>query len=140
MKAQVSEIHGRSGKILKVFYDGLCPLCSREIDHYRGYDNAYRIDFIDIANPNFKPESEGLSGKDIHKKFHVKTEEGKIISGVDAFIEIWKTLEIWVPMQKLSDNSWTRPFFEAGYFVFAKIRPLFRNNECTTDYCQTNNT
>ena len=32
-----------------MFYDGGCPLCSREIKHYRRLDSAGRIDWIDIS-------------------------------------------------------------------------------------------
>jgi len=34
---------------LTVYFDGACPLCRREIAHYRSRDRAARIAFLDIA-------------------------------------------------------------------------------------------
>ena len=120
---------------LKIYFDGLCPLCSREIDHYRSYENSDRLEFIDIAHPNFDAVKEGLDPVGVHKKFHVKKVEGEILEGVPAFIEIWKTLEIWRPMQWAASAPLLKEFFKVGYLVFAKIRPVLRRNECDSDYC-----
>ena len=121
---------------LKIFYDGLCPLCSKEIDHYRKKDLENRIDYIDIASPGFDATAEGLDPETVHKTFHAKKADGTIIEGVDAFIEIWRTLEVFKPLEYLATSKVARPAFDLGYKAFAKIRPLLRKDECTTDYCQ----
>lgn len=122
---------------LSVFYDGLCPLCSKEIDLYRGKANSEKIRFVDISQPDFNAHSEGLDPEKVHERFHVKLEDGTIIEGVDAFVEIWKCLGIWRPMQILATYSFTRPAFDLGYNVFAKIRPIFRRQECEDNVCHT---
>jgi predicted DCC family thiol-disulfide oxidoreductase YuxK len=45
---------------LTLFYDGLCPLCSREIAHYRRRMPEGAADFIDITDPTFDALSHGL--------------------------------------------------------------------------------
>lgn len=122
-------------KQLKVFYDGLCPLCSREIDHYRTKQKSDRIEFVDIARPEFNAEREGLDPKHVLQRFHVKTQNGDIKEGVDAFVEIWKVLNIWTPMQKLACHWASRPLFDLGYSLFAKVRPVFRKQDCDSGYC-----
>ena len=123
-------------KVLKVYFDGLCPLCSTEIDHYKKKKRAARIEFVDISDSGFSAHKEGLDPRQIHAQFHVKTKEGQIYVGVPAFVEIWKVLQIWTPMQSLALHPTTRPIFELGYALFAKIRPYFRRKENCESHCQ----
>ncbi len=34
---------------LTVYFDGACPLCRMEIDHYRKQDSAGKICFLDVS-------------------------------------------------------------------------------------------
>ncbi len=45
---------------LQVFFDGACPLCSREVSHYKKRDLHNKIEWIDIAQPTFNAASFGL--------------------------------------------------------------------------------
>ena len=60
-----------------VFYDGLCILCSREIDHYRKSRGADLITFVDICAPGFDPAENGLDPKAVHKVMHVRRQVGR---------------------------------------------------------------
>lgn len=124
---------------LSVYYDGLCPMCSFEIDHYRKKQGAERIRFVDIAADGFNAKVEGLDPKKVHKEFHVKDASGKIFAGVDAFVEIWRELGIFGPLDKAVNNKAFRPLVNVGYRVFAYIRPWFRRKapDCDNGYCQT---
>ena len=122
---------------LSVYFDGLCPLCSHEIEIYRRKDIDGQIRFVDIADPRFDAKSEGLDPEHVHKKFHVKTPDGQLVEGVSAFVEIWKHLDIWYPLQALAGSRLSRPLLDIGYNVFAKVRPFLRRNPCETDYCTT---
>ncbi len=121
---------------LKVFYDGLCPVCSKEIDIYRRKDKSSQIDFIDITTSRFDSKAEKLDPDHVMKVFHVKTAQGNIITGVDGFVEIWKTLGIFKPLQNMTQSPITRPLFDWGYVLFTKIRPFLRRKECVTDRCE----
>jgi predicted DCC family thiol-disulfide oxidoreductase YuxK len=124
-------------KKLEIFYDGLCPLCTKEINHYRKHPESHRIRFVDIASRDFDPTKEGLDSEDVHRSFHVKTPEGSIVKGVDGFVEIWKYLDIFKPLSIAAQSSLGRPFFNLGYDIFSKVRPIFRRDEtCTEDVCQ----
>ncbi len=121
---------------LKVYYDGLCPLCDREINHYKKIDHKKTIDFIDISSDDFDPKSEGLNPKNVQKKFHVKNSNNKVLTGVDAFAAIWKHLNIFKPLQFMTHNRFTRPFLDVGYNIFAFIRPIFRRKDCSSGSCK----
>jgi predicted DCC family thiol-disulfide oxidoreductase YuxK len=123
---------------LSVFFDGLCPLCSREIEHYRKLKGSSSIQWVDITRPEFDAVKEGLDPKLVHKFFHVKTQDGEIVAGVDAFIEIWKrlpSLKAWVELSRLPG---VKSVMKAGYAVFAQVRPLLprrSSKDCASGTC-----
>lgn len=130
---------GTQNKALSVYFDGLCPLCSREIEHYRKADGSDQILFVDITAADFNAAENGLDGKQIHKVVHVKTASGDIQTGVDAFIAIWQTLPKWNWLANAAKNSVIRPFLNGGYQVFAKIRPFLprKTKGCEqSPYCE----
>ena len=45
---------------LTVFFDGACPICSREIAHYRRRDSEGRLRLVDIAAPSFDAAAEAM--------------------------------------------------------------------------------
>ncbi len=123
---------------LKVFYDGLCPLCSREIDYYRTKKGADGVSWVDITASGFDARAEGLDPDKVHAVFHVKTPSGTIFSGVEAFIEIWKSLPELNHWVKLSHLPAARPVMKFGYALFARIRPYFprlKRDQCDTGVC-----
>lgn len=106
-----------------VYYDGLCILCSREIDHYRKARGANLIDFIDICAPTFDPSASGLDPKAVHRVMHVRRVDGSLATEVDAFIEIWKALPGYRPLAKIAGFKFVRFFMNIGYQFFVRIRP-----------------
>ena len=43
-----------------VYFDGDCPLCMREVRLLQWLDRRQHITFVDIAAPDFDPETTGL--------------------------------------------------------------------------------
>lgn len=115
---------------LAVFYDGHCPLCSREVAHYSARDSKGVLHVIDIADPDFDPTAEGVDPARVHDRFHVRCSDGQLVNGVDAFAAIWEALDIWPLAVACSRNPILRIPLDIGYHCFAKIRPLFRRRGC----------
>ena len=118
---------------LSIYYDGHCRLCSPEIDYYRVLDqNKKKFVFIDISSAEFNASRHGLDSKRVQKIFHVKTSKGKVITGVDAFAEIWKELGIFNIGRFLIRYQPSRFFMQLGYLIFANIRPFLpKKKSCT---------
>ncbi len=120
-----------------VYFDGLCHLCSREINHYRGMRGAESLDFIDITSATFDPVKENLDPREIHKNMHVKDRAGRLHVGVDAFICIWQQLPA---LRFLAPLAKAQPFYsllQIFYSLFARIRPLLPRKSCeTSPYCE----
>ena len=129
---------------LKVYYDGLCHLCSREIRHYKKIkESNEHIDFIDITTPPFDALKEGLDPFEIHKVMHVRTPDGKVHTAVDAFIEIWKVFPKYRWAAKIAQTPVIKTILTLGYHAFAKVRPYLpkvkrKPADCEdSPYCET---
>jgi predicted DCC family thiol-disulfide oxidoreductase YuxK len=124
----------------KVYYDGLCRLCSREIDHYRRQEGAESLLFIDINAVDFDAVREGLDPYRVHRVMHVRTADGRLRTGVDGFIEIWKHLPRYQWAARASQNRLLKALLDLSYRVFVWIRPLLprKKNLCSdSPYCNT---
>ncbi len=128
---------------LTVYYDGLCKLCSKEINHYKKQKGADQIIFMDICSQNFDAKAEGLDPKKIHKVMHVRRTDGSLATRVDAFIEIWQNLPRYRFLVPLAKNPVLKLGLETGYSFFATIRPMLprnKNNDCSeSPYCELKN-
>jgi predicted DCC family thiol-disulfide oxidoreductase YuxK len=72
-----------------VFYDGKCPLCSREIAHYRRRTKDAAVSFVDIASPTFDAAIEGIDLERAHAVLHVKVGQ-EMRTGIDAVVSMWE--------------------------------------------------
>ena len=78
----------------KVYFDGSCPLCRAEIALYRRQAKAESLCFADVSNPA-TPLGEDLERHQAMKRFHVRKEDGRLVTGAAAFVEVWKRLPQW---------------------------------------------
>ncbi len=125
---------------LTIFYDGLCPLCSREIDMFRRRVTDGTLGYVDISLPEFDAKSYGLDAVAVHHSMHVKRQSGEIITGVDALIAMWQSVPGFRWLAWLTRMGWMRPFANLGYVIFAWIRPTLPKRSrsvCDTGSCPT---
>jgi predicted DCC family thiol-disulfide oxidoreductase YuxK len=75
---------------MKVYFNESCNICRAEINHYKK-QNIKEIDWVDITN-NVTAKKETLKDdKTLLRRLHVK-KGGKIFSGAEAFLLIWKSI------------------------------------------------
>ena len=123
---------------ITVYYDGLCRLCSREIDHYRGLEKSQAIHFVDITAPEFDAAQEGVDPVQVHKVMHVKRSDGSLALGVDAFQEIWAAIPRYKWVAHWAKKKPVRKGLDAFYNLFVKVRPFLprKKAECSASpYC-----
>ena len=121
---------------IKVFYDGLCVVCSSEINHYKKMKGSENILFVDITAPEFNPLTEGLDPQKVHEELHAKDSTGKLHVGVDTFILIWSKLDKLKWLSKAAQKTLLRKFLQLNYSVFVKVRPYLPRKSCeTSPYC-----
>ena len=85
-------------KRIKVFYDGQCNICNKEINFYAKIDKNKNFDWVNIHNNNIKITNTGLSKKELLSALHIQTERGTIIKGVDAFAVMWSKFRYLKPL------------------------------------------
>ena len=81
--------------MIKVFYDGKCGMCSREIRHYMKISPRETFIWRDIANEPQHLKEINVSQSNALKRLHVIDQDGNIQIGVDAFIAIWRKIPRW---------------------------------------------
>ena len=74
---------------LTVYYDGSCPVCSREIDRYRTLSQSDRLHFVDISAASFDAVALGLDPSALMKAMHARDAGGRLYLGVEAFRALW---------------------------------------------------
>jgi len=117
---------------IKVFFDGNCSLCSREINFYQKIspDNIFEWkDLFKMSEKDFKFEN--LKLEQCLKFLHVKDENDDLKVGVDAFITIWRKLKYWDILAKIISYPVIKQFTNFLYYIFAIIR-FKRLKQCKT--------
>ena len=90
------------------YYDGNCPLCRAEIDMYRKQDTDNRIKLIDVSVTDVGLPA-GLDRIKAMARFHVMSTNGRLVSGAEAFIEVWRQLPSWRWVATVSYTHLTLP-------------------------------
>lgn len=116
----------------RIFFDGACHLCSREMRHYKNLPEARHFEYINIASPQFRSQDFGLDRERVNQEMHVMDEAGRIYAGVEAFTEIWKRLPRWRILARIVQWPVMHTLARIGYWTFARlIRPyLPKRTQC----------
>ena len=114
---------GEGAGCATVYYDGACPLCSREIATYRRLEGAESLRWVDITTASTQELGGDLSREQALSRFHVRDEQGRLVSGAAGFVAIWRRLPglrwlAWVAARP--PVSW---LLEPAYRGFLRIRP-----------------
>jgi predicted DCC family thiol-disulfide oxidoreductase YuxK len=105
-----------------VYYDGSCPLCSREIAFYASRTGGDHLVFVDVSQEVDDPAHD-LTRDDALRRFHVRCRDGELTSGALAFVEIWRSLPNWRWLAKAASFPGAVAVLEILYRGFLWIRP-----------------
>ncbi len=84
---------------IKLLYDGLCPLCMREVTFLQKHDAGRGIvAFVDIADLDYDPEDHGgVEFADAMGRIHAVLPDGSIIRDVAVFRRVYEELGMgWI--------------------------------------------
>lgn len=76
------------------FYNGACPICSAEIDHYKRVvaRRGGAIAFHDVHADRSALSRFGIDGEAAKRRMYAVDEAGRLHGGIDAFAVIWERL------------------------------------------------
>jgi len=118
---------------LEVFFDGDCPLCTREIALLRSLDRAGRIGFVDIADADFDAAALGVEFSALMDTIHGRLPNGALIEGVEVFRRLYAAVGLgWL----VAPTRWPgiSHALELAYRVFAEHR-LRLTGRCADGAC-----
>lgn len=105
-----------------IFYDGQCPLCQREIQHYQRTQGAGELEFVDLTQAEDRLKPYAITLKSALLKLHAVDAQGVIKVGVDAFILIWRHLKGWRWLARFVNIPGIKQLAVLSYHWFAKWR------------------
>lgn len=129
-----SESTPRAAHEVEVFFDGECPLCTKEIDFVRRLDRERgRIAFTDIAAPGFDASAIGKTHDDLMARIHARLPDGSLVEGVEVFRRMYAAAGLG-PIVALTRLPGVTQALDASYRWFAKNR-LRLTGRCESDAC-----
>ena len=124
---------GAAEQALVVIYDGQCPLCSREIAHYRRRRGAQRICWVDATREEQELAALGIGREEALARFHVRDQEGQWRTGAAAFVLLWSQLPAYAWLARLVSGLRLLPVMERGYTLFLRGR---QRRDCRGGACR----
>ena len=125
----MTEIHSNKPT---VFFDGSCPLCSKEIAHYQKCDGADQLHWLDITSERERLAEYGVDYDVAMQRFHVMSADGGFHTGAKGFVYLWSFLKPYRLLSKVVTKVGLVTPMDWAYGHFAKWR---MRKQCT-DNCQ----
>ena len=126
--------------IFEVFYDGECPICTREINFLKRRDSQGQIKFTDFTEADFSPSAIGRTRQQLDAKIHGRTRSGELVEGVEVFRQLYDAIG-WKSLVKLSRMPVIKNLLNVGYSIFSKNRLRLtgrKSDACVDGRCSTN--
>ncbi len=108
---------------VKVWFDGGCPLCQREIAAMKRLDRGGRIRFVDVSQDG--PADCPVERSELLARFHAE-EDGEVLDGAAAFAAMWRAIRVLRPLGLLARNRAVLAALEWLYRRFLKVRPALQ--------------
>jgi len=113
-------------KTLTVYFDGACPVCSREIAHYQRQPGSEACAWVDASTCTEQQLGPDLPRSAALTRFHVRRADGSLVDGMRGFSELWVTLPRTAWLGRVAGLGPMPALLEAAYAVFLRLRRLWR--------------
>jgi predicted DCC family thiol-disulfide oxidoreductase YuxK len=119
---------------LTVWFDGGCPLCTREIALMRRLDRRGVIAFVDLQQDGTCP----IDRATLLARFHAQAPDGPMLSGAEAFAALWRAVPLLRPLGLAARWRPLLILLERAYVLFLRVRPALqrwmRRREAAADH------
>jgi predicted DCC family thiol-disulfide oxidoreductase YuxK len=112
---------------ISVFYDGGCPVCSREIGFYQARPGAEGFRWIDATSCDMAELGPGLTREAALARMHVRDADGRLRSGAAAFAEMWRRMPGFKGLGWLLVMPPFGALAELAYRGFLVVRKVWRS-------------
>jgi len=119
--------------MIKVYFDGKCGLCNKEINYYKKISPPFVFKWCNVFEHESELENIKLKIQEALMILHAVDENGTLYKGVDAFILIWSNLNKWKYLAFLASLPIIKKILSLVYKIFAKWR-FKKMNYCKLIY------
>ena len=109
-----------------VYFDGQCPLCTREIQFYQRQRGAKNVNWVDVTKVGVLDLPFGLKQEDALARFHIVNANGQLVSGGEAFSSLWLSLPAFRWAGRFFQINFLAYFLELIYRGFLPCRPFLQ--------------
>ncbi len=109
-----------------VYFDGACPVCSREIALYRRQPGAEGVCWVDVSACNADTLGADLSREAALARLHVRRADGSLVSGTRAFVALWAALPRTAFLARALGSPPVLAVLEVAYRAFLALRRVWR--------------
>ena len=127
MVDKITNSSTQTTRSLTVFFDGSCPICSKEINFYKMRAGADELSWVDVSDEEIPIPIQTRSREELMARFHVLSSSGELVSGGAAFAELWASLPAFKIFGKIFKLPILRYLIDVGYDIFLTLRPKFQN-------------
>jgi predicted DCC family thiol-disulfide oxidoreductase YuxK len=106
--------------MVTVWYDGSCPICSREIALMQRLDRRSAIRFVNLSGQDAGCP---IDRDALLRRFHAQ-EGDTVLSGAAAFAAMWRAIPLLRPLGLAARNAQVLWLLERLYRVFLRLRPV----------------
>ena len=111
-----------------VYFDGACPICSKEITTYQNLKGGDTINWVDASACQEQDLGTALNRRSALARLHVRDAKGNLVDGAAAFVEMWKHLPALSWLTPILSNRLALGMLDLMYAFFLRIRPLLRRS------------
>lgn len=109
-----------------VYFDGACPVCSREIAVYRRQPGAESCTWVDVTRCDDSELGAGLTRDAALKRLHVRQADGRLVHGALGFAALWSALPRTALLGRVASLPPVAAVLELAYRAFLGLRGLWR--------------
>lgn len=115
---------------ITVYYDGLCPVCGREVAMYRRLVAPDAVVWRNLAGDPHLLQNESFGLAAALTLLHVRDADGALHVGLPAHLVLWERLPLlrWLA-RGLRRSTWAHRVFERVYVTFTARRPGLRRRD-----------
>jgi predicted DCC family thiol-disulfide oxidoreductase YuxK len=110
---------------VSVYYDGACPVCTKEIGFYQRQVGAGDINWVDVARCDDNALPMGVTREAALARFHVVNAKG-MTDGAPAFIALWCALPRFRFIGRVLSVPPMPTLLNWAYAAFLRLRKLWR--------------
>jgi 3-demethoxyubiquinol 3-hydroxylase len=130
--ASTSAVSTPPKPVLTVYFDGGCPVCSKEIAYYQRQAGAQACEWIDASSCVEAALGADLPRRAALGRFHVRHPNGELTSGMGGFAAMWRVLPKTAWLGRVASFGPMPFLLDQAYRAFLAVRPLWRTAPTTT--------